>query len=303
MEIYIEMKVLVFGSSGMLAYKVIELLLNTNIFTVTSTIRKNSDKLLIKNKVKLSKNLKIIKFDAALYKRHQLKNLINKYDVIINCIGVIKPNINEEKNNSIINAIKINSIFPRDLFNLKKKNIKVLQIATDCVFDGLIGNYNEESNHNATDIYGKSKSLGEVKGNNFFNLRCSIIGEEIKNKKSLISWFLSHKSEEKINGYVNHIWNGITTTAFAKIIIGIIKHKFYNLPNIIHILPRNTVSKFQLLKRLKFHYQKNNNINQSLASLKIDRSLSSKFSLLNKKIWKLAGYKKIPTVNYLIDEI
>jgi dTDP-4-dehydrorhamnose reductase len=297
------MKVLVFGSTGMLAWKVIDLLLNVRIFTITSTIRKNSDKILIKKNVKLNKKLKLVKFDALTYKRNKLKSLINKYDVIINCIGVIKPNIIEEKNNSVINAIKTNAIFPRDLFNLKKKNIKVLQIATDCVFDGKTGSYNEDSHHNPTDIYGKSKSLGEVKGINFFNLRCSIIGEEIKNKKSLISWFLSQKREQKINGYANHRWNGITTTAFAKIVIAIIKYKFYNLPNTIHILPKNIVSKFQLLKTLKFYYQRKNFINKSLANLKVNRSLSTNFFSTNDKIWKLAGYKKIPSVNFLINEI
>ena len=39
-------------------------------------------------------------------------------------------------------------------------NCKLI-ISTDCVFNGEKGNYNENSIKNATDIYGKTKSLGE----------------------------------------------------------------------------------------------------------------------------------------------
>ena len=48
-----------------------------------------------------------------------------------------------------------------------KPALKVIQIATDCVFDGLKGNYTEDDKHNAIDVYGKTKSLGEVSADNF----------------------------------------------------------------------------------------------------------------------------------------
>ncbi|MEC7900574.1 MAG: proline dehydrogenase family protein, partial [Acidobacteriota bacterium] len=43
------------------------------------------------------------------------------------------------------------------------------------------GAYKENDSHDAIDVYGKTKSLGEIKSENFFNIRCSIIGKEIKN--------------------------------------------------------------------------------------------------------------------------
>ena len=47
------------------------------------------------------------------------------------------------------------------------KKTKIFQIATDCVFSGKIGGYNELSNHDDLDIYGVSKSMGEVKKRKF----------------------------------------------------------------------------------------------------------------------------------------
>lgn len=86
----------------------------------------------------------------------------------------------------------MNSEFPHIISEIFPKS-KIFQIATDCVFSGTKGNYTEDDFHNATDIYGKTKSLGEVKNNNFFNLRTSIIGKELDGKFSLIEWFLNSK--------------------------------------------------------------------------------------------------------------
>jgi dTDP-4-dehydrorhamnose reductase len=61
---------------------------------------------------------------------------------------------------------------------------KVIQIATDCVFSGSNGSYLETDPHDATDVYGKTKSDGEIESSAVMQLRCSIIGRENKGKKS-----------------------------------------------------------------------------------------------------------------------
>jgi dTDP-4-dehydrorhamnose reductase len=43
----------------------------------------------------------------------------------------------------------------------KNKNLQIVHITTDCVFNGELGNYIESSFHDCIDDYGKSKSLGE----------------------------------------------------------------------------------------------------------------------------------------------
>ena len=67
----------------------------------------------------------------------KLRKFIKKDTIVVNCIGVIKPNIDENCVNSVLNALKINSVFPCNLNNEFAKKNKIYQIATDCVYDGI----------------------------------------------------------------------------------------------------------------------------------------------------------------------
>ena len=121
----------------------------------------------------------LLKFDARVDSIATLLE-VNKPNWIINCIGVIKPHIDEKVPSSIENAIKVNSEFPILLASAAKKiGAKVIQIATDCVYSGFQGSYIESDLHDATDVYGKTKSLGEVPASNVMHLRASIIGPEV----------------------------------------------------------------------------------------------------------------------------
>ncbi len=188
-------KVLVLGAAGMLGIEVIRELLNKNIDLYT-TIRNSSDIKKIKKYLKsdISK-IKFYNFKIERSYKAKLKKIVQKKDYVVNCIGVIKPYIVENNSESLKNALNVNSIFPYVLNSYVKKSVMIFQIATDCVYDGTEGKYNENDSHNAKDIYGKSKSLGEVKSENFFNIRCSIIGKEIKNFKSLLCWFINQKKK------------------------------------------------------------------------------------------------------------
>ena len=60
-------------------------------------------------------------------------------------------------------AFRINAEAPRVLAEIcSEKNAKLIHISTDCVFDGLRGKYREDDPSDATDLYGKSKFLGET---------------------------------------------------------------------------------------------------------------------------------------------
>ena len=96
---------------------------------------------------------------------------------------------------------------------------------TDCVFDGQRGSYKEDDASNATDLYGKSKYLGETHSNqkNAVTIRTSIIGRELTDpKQSLIEWFLSQNSNT-IKGFTKAIYTGFTTNEMARIIAKIIE--------------------------------------------------------------------------------
>lgn len=241
-------KILVLGDTGLLGSMVYDYLSRNNLFTVVGTY----------NSISLSSfyNKKITEyhFDAYQKVKDQLFQILKKEspNYIINCIGIIKPHC--EGNEGIKNAIKINALFPHllaEIVSNLNENIKIIQIATDCVFDGIKGNYTETDNHNATDVYGKTKSLGEVNKPNFLNIRCSIIGPEIKGKLSLLEWFLSNHDGNEILGFDHHLWNGITTLQFAQLCEQIIVNKdfenYINISNPLHYVINETVSKYELL--------------------------------------------------------
>lgn len=179
-------------------------------------------------------------------------NDIDNADYVINCIGVIKPCINESDTKSVANAIMINSIFPRLMADYcKASNTKFIHITTDCVFEHSMDFRSEDSLHNASDVYGKSKSLGEP--TNCMVLRTSIIGPEKNNKRSLLEWVLSQPKGSIVSGYSNHIWNGVTTLTLAKVIDEIILSELYS-EELYHICGL-MVSKDKLLQYISGVYE------------------------------------------------
>jgi dTDP-4-dehydrorhamnose reductase len=296
-------KILVLGASGMLGIEVIRGLLNKNI-ELFATIRKSSDKIKIKKYLKSDiSRIKFYKLNIAGNYLIKLKKIVSKKNCIVNCIGVIKPYINEKDHKSISVALEVNSLFPHVLNSCVDSSSKIFQIATDCVYNGTGGKYKEDDAHNADDIYGQSKSLGEVKSENFYNIRCSIIGKEIKSFKSLISWFLKQKKNSKIVGFNNHLWNGITTKHFGNIISVLVTKKI-QIPNMLHIIPNDIVNKYELLKIFQKKFQRNDlKIKKVNTKFKIDRTLKSNFMNVNKKINKFLGLKNSISIKQLINEI
>ena len=191
-------------------------------------------------------------------------------DVIVNCIGMIKPQVDKL---GTVAAIKVNSLFPHYLSNVGEGlGAKVIHITTDCVWSGKDGNYTEDTPHDALDVYGKTKSLGEPE--NCTVIRTSIIGEEIANGRSLVEWIKSQK-DKSANGFTNHKWNGVTCLELAKYIQNIIKNNTY-WSGVRHIHSPSSVTKDILLAIINDRYNLNITINNTTAGTACDRTLDSK---------------------------
>ena len=174
----------------------------------------------------------------------------------------------------------------------------MFQIATDCVFSGKKGKYTENSYHDDLEIYGISKSLGEIKSKNFFNIRTSIVGKEVIKKKSLLEWVINNK-DLTLNGFVNHDWNGITTKAFGEALYSIINYNLV-IPNSIHLIPKDKVNKYELLKLLKRKFKLNVKIDKYKAKQKIDRTLSTINLKIVNKIWDFSKFRTKPSIKDMI---
>jgi dTDP-4-dehydrorhamnose reductase len=295
-------KIIILGATGMLGHQVIKVFSQDNNYEIIATYRNKKD---LKNICRNNKNITFVRYDVL--KNKDFPSILNKkIHSIINCIGIIKPHINENDVRSIKKAIFVNSFFPHKLFyhfSKNDKNIRIFQIATDCVFNGVKGKYTETDSHNADDIYGKSKSLGEVNNENFFNIRCSIIGKELKSYKSLLEWFLNLKSNSKISGFANHKWNGLTTKAYSEFLKTIIDNNI-KIPRSIHVLPADSVSKYEMLFLLKKIFSKKDlYISRINHASKVDRTLTTKNLKLIKNIWSESLYKKTPTIKDMLMEI
>ncbi len=190
-------------------------------------------------------------------------------DVVVNAVGVIKR---LPVSKDVVNTLQINSIFPQQLGVLSREiGFRLIQISTDCVFDGKKGNYTESDDANALDLYGRSKNLGEVLGANCLTLRTSIIGRELDTHHSLIEWFLSNRAG-KINGFVNAIYSGFPTVVFADIISNLIsEHK--DLNGIFHV-SSDPINKFRLLNLVNDHFGAGITI-EPVEDFMVDRSLDS----------------------------
>lgn len=269
-------KVLVLGSSGMLGSMVFHYLSDNPNLQVKGTTRKSTTK------------IKIF-FDAEKLVEGKTRANFSNFDYIINCIGIIKPFCQDNDPEGVLRAIKVNALFPNKLSEvLSKKNVKVIQIATDCVYSGQKGSYVETDKHDPIDVYGKTKSLGEVfSDTNFLNIRCSIIGPEQGTSKSLLEWFLHQKTGSELQGFDHHKWNGVTTLQFAKLCEKIImKNKFATLRKtdyLHHFVPNSLVSKYELLKLFNEVFEKDYKIKKvDNSGSPVDRSLSTNYGELKK---------------------
>ncbi len=146
--------------------------------------------------------------------------------------------------------------------------------AHNCVFDGSKGQYVEDDLQNATDVYGKTKSLGETP--NATLIRTSIIGEEVGQSRSLVEWVKSNKNNT-VNGYINHIWNGITCLQWSKICQHIIDNNmFWN--GVRHIKSPTALNKQELVSLISDVYELNITVNPFRTEKDFDMSLSSKYN-------------------------
>ena len=274
------MKLLILGSNGLLGNTLTKYFFEKNNYETYGFLR-DSSKLKFFKRKHISRLIIIQDILDINDLRIKVKELMP--DVIINCIGQTNK-ISGQNLKNIERYINLNSLFP---FRLKEIcaeiNSRLIHFSSDCVFSGENGFYSERDNPDPTDIYGKSKLLGELDYENIITIRKSVIGHELDSKKGLLEWFLNH--EGIVEGYKEAIFSGLTVLELARII------DMYILPNkdikgIIH-LSADPISKYDLLNIIANQYNKIIRIEPN-EDIKIDRSLNSDH------FKNLTGYKSDP---------
>jgi dTDP-4-dehydrorhamnose reductase len=133
-------------------------------------------------------------------------------DWVVNALGRIKQKT--EDPNELYLA---NSVFPLHISTRLRSEQRLIHASSDCVFSGRRGRYAIGDERDAEDVYGLSKALGEAaaQSGRCWVIRTSIIGPELGTGWGLMGWFLRQSGE--VNGYTNHLWNGITTLDWAEV--------------------------------------------------------------------------------------
>ena len=280
-------KVLVLGSTGMLGSAVADALQEKGHEVITASRSSG------------------IKFDAVNLDTEKLLTAasLQEGDFVINCVGLIKSRIDEASMASRSLAVKLNIDFPNELAKAAEKfGVKIIQVATDCVFSGLAGGYSEGSTHDAFDVYGKTKSLGETPSPNVIHLRCSLIGPEVGRSSLFFEWVRRQPINAQIDGYTNHLWNGLSSRAFGKVVSGIINQGLFE-PSVQHLVPSNEVTKDELVRlELSALGRDDVQVTSKEDEHPIDRTLRTGRPEFNKQLFLAAGYKKIPTIEEMVLE-
>ncbi|MBA3335023.1 MAG: SDR family oxidoreductase [Acidobacteria bacterium] len=259
------MKILVFGGGGMLGHKLVQKLqVDFDVWTSFRDSYKKYENLKFFNPEKIVNRVNVLDFESIQKTIREVNP-----EILINAVGIIKQ---LPSSKDVIKTLLTNSIFPHQLAEIcAEENRYLINISTDCVFDGAKGNYKEEDISNASDLYGRSKSLGEVNNQRCLTIRTSIIGRELFTKNSLVEWFLSNE-EVRIKGFVNAIYSGFPTIILAEIISELLRHQDF-LEGLYHV-SSEPINKYELLKLLKKAFQIKVEI-EPFEEFKIDRSLNS----------------------------
>ena len=173
----------------------------------------------------------------------------NKYDTIINCIGVL----NQFAESNKAGAVYLNSFFPHQLSQLTEgTDTQIIHMSTDCVFSGKRGQYTEDDLRDGTTFYDRSKALGELEDDKNITLRNSIVGPDINQKGiGLLNWFMQQHGE--VQGYTGALWTGQTTLQLAKTMEVAAREKAHGLYNTV---PPTSISKYELLKLFNKYLRK-----------------------------------------------
>lgn len=233
--------IVVLGVTGMLGHKVFQRL-KTSMEEVTGLARGNREAdpvatIPLLAGADVGWNVDVEDLPALARRLEELKPR-----VLVNCVGIVKQR-SEAK--AAVPSILVNSLLPHWLAERASGwDGRVIHFSTDCVFSGRKGAYTEADPTDAEDLYGGTKALGEVAEPNALTLRTSIVGRELRGRRSLIEWFLAQRGG-RVRGYRRVLYSGLTTGAMAGLVESLIRDH-PNLSGLYHV-SGEPIDKYSLL--------------------------------------------------------
>ena len=233
-----------------------------------------------------------------------IKRIISEYNpqVIIHCASL--TNIDEcevdKDTTKRINVLATENIV-EDVID---KDIKLIYISTDAVYDGIEGNFSEDDDISPNNYYGRSKYQGELevlKKKDSLILRTNIFGWNIQEKKSLGEWILNElKSGRKIQGFKDAYFSTLYTLELARVIDMVIRSQ---LSGIYNCGGANSCSKYDFSMKIadRFSLDKTLITPISIDDFPFRAKRGKNLSLNVGKLQNALDYK-LPTIDQSVDE-
>lgn len=271
------MRILVLGANGMIGRTMLRVLAQQRGWQVRGAVRGKCHDAIAPSEVFIGNDLCNSDHLARLF-------LQAKPQVVVNCAGLTK---HIPEGNQPIPALNTNALLPHRLAEqCAIAGARLIHVSTDCVFSGATGQYRESDVPDATDVYGRTKALGEVTTGQVLTLRTSTIGHENGTANGLLEWFLS---QHECKGFRHAIFSGLPTFEFARVV------RDWVIPNpslsgLYHV-GAAPIDKLSLLRLIARIYEKSILISEDDA-FRIDRSLNSeKFTLATG--YRAAGWPEL----------
>jgi dTDP-4-dehydrorhamnose reductase len=99
-------------------------------------------------------------------------------------------------------------------------------------------------------------------------IRTSIVGTD----GGLLGWLLDQHGD--VDGYTNHLWNGVTTLEWARVCVDLIEQMGARPAGILHVASQQTVSKAELLESAVSVFGLPVHVRPTLGEQSINRALS-----------------------------
>jgi dTDP-4-dehydrorhamnose reductase len=228
------MKILIFGSSGMLGKALVKTLSNKGDHHIYASQHRTNTSL-------LRSNVNYLTCDVL--ENGAIENIFQKVcpEVVINCVSPPRMTL---RLGEVLQVVPLCTLLPHRINKLCLEfKSQFIHISTDAVFSGRRGFYVETDDPDPIDTYGRAKLIGEVSSINAISLRTSMIGHESEIGDGLLDWFLRQKTSCKC--YSKAVFSGLPVSILAKVIADLIigNKNLYGIYNI----ASSPISKYTLM--------------------------------------------------------
>lgn len=211
------------------------------------------------------------------------ETILNKIqpEVVLHCAAM--ANVDQCENEPDL-AGRVNSELPGEIAEIcKRKQIKLVHISTDAVFDGQTGNYIETDPTNPINTYARTKLAGEQAVSqanpDAIIARVNFYGWSLKGQRSLAEIFYYNLSSSKaMRGFTDVFFCPFHVDQLTDVLLRMLKK---DLKGLYHVTSPESLSKYQFGKMIADQFG-------------LDTSL------LTPSSWRDAGLKAIRSPNLVL---